>query len=127
MKTAKKRLFTAGRNIAMKVPPHAWEATVAFYRDVVGLESVPHDTTVPPSVGFEFGSCRLWIDRVETASHAEVWLQLDTPDPAAAAKAAKAAGLVRCDEIEKLPDGFDGFWIQNPASIVHLVAKTGEA
>jgi hypothetical protein len=29
--------FVGGRNIAMKVPPHLYEATVQFYRDVVGL------------------------------------------------------------------------------------------
>jgi hypothetical protein len=28
---------------------------------------------------------------------------------------------VRCDPIEKLPPGFDGCWILNPAGIVHLV------
>ena len=26
--------FSGGKNIAMKVPPHQYEATVAFYRDV---------------------------------------------------------------------------------------------
>ena len=29
--------FTGGRNIAMKVPPHLWEETVAFYRDLLGM------------------------------------------------------------------------------------------
>jgi hypothetical protein len=28
--------FAGGRNIAMKVPPHLWDATVRFYRDVGG-------------------------------------------------------------------------------------------
>jgi hypothetical protein len=30
---------------------------------------------------------------------------------------------VRCDQIEPLPEGFEGFWIANPAAIAHLVAK----
>jgi hypothetical protein len=29
--------FVGGRNIATKVPPHQWTATVAFYRDTLGL------------------------------------------------------------------------------------------
>jgi len=29
---------------------------------------------------------------------------------------------VRCNEIEPLPEGFRGFWIADPAGIVHLVA-----
>jgi catechol 2,3-dioxygenase-like lactoylglutathione lyase family enzyme len=32
--------FAAGRNIAMKVPPHQYEATVGFYRDVLGLKEI---------------------------------------------------------------------------------------
>jgi hypothetical protein len=27
-----------GINIAMKVPPHQYEETIAFYRDVIGLK-----------------------------------------------------------------------------------------
>jgi len=30
--------ITGGINIALKVPPHQYEATIAFYRDVVGLK-----------------------------------------------------------------------------------------
>lgn len=29
--------FAPGRNIAMKVPAHEFEATVGFYRDTLGL------------------------------------------------------------------------------------------
>ena len=31
-------------------------------------------------------------------------------------------GVVRRDEVEKLPDGFNGFWVCNPAGIIHLVS-----
>lgn len=115
--------FNGGRNIAMKVPPHLWEATVAFYRDVVGLKPVASE---PTDASFEFGANRLWIDRVDGLSQAEVWLQLTTGDVERAAAHLQSAEVVRRDEIEALPDGFDGFWIQNPASIIHLVSKPGQ-
>lgn len=114
--------IAGGRNIAMKVPPHVWEATVAFYRDVVGLRVVERGETTPPSVCIEFGANRLWVDRVDGLSQAEVWLDLSVDNVGAAAKRFEAAGVVRRDEIEPLPDGFDGFWIQNPASIIHIAA-----
>jgi hypothetical protein len=40
--------FVGGRNIAMKVPPHVWETTVQFYRDLVGLNVIEHAPTTPP-------------------------------------------------------------------------------
>lgn len=52
----KQATFTAGRNIAMKVPPHVYGATVQFYRDVLSLKEITQHT---PSVGFEFGSNNL--------------------------------------------------------------------
>jgi catechol 2,3-dioxygenase-like lactoylglutathione lyase family enzyme len=118
-----KPTFVGGRNIAMKVPPHLWEATVQFYRDVIGLKVIEHTPTVPLSVGFEFGANQLWIDRVDGLSQAEIWLELGAPEVEAAANYLKAAGVVRRDEIEPLPEDFEGFWITNPASIIHMVAK----
>ncbi len=64
--------FAAGRNIATKVPSHLCEATIQFYRDVLGLEEI---TKHAPSVGFEFGSNILWIDRVPGISQTETWLE----------------------------------------------------
>ena len=110
--------FRAGRNLAMKVPPHQFEATVAFYRDVLGL---PHLSSDESSESFEFGTLRLWIDRVTTVSQAEIWLEVQCDDTEEASRALKAAGVLRCDEIEPLPQEVDGFWIANPAGIVHLV------
>lgn len=118
--------FIGGRNIAMKVPPHQWEETVRFYRDVVGLKVIEHAPTVPPSMAFEFGANQLWVDRVDGLSQAEIWLELSAPDVQGAASHLKSAGIVRRDDIEPLPEGFEGFWITSPASIIHLVAKTGE-
>ena len=116
--------FAAGKNIAMKVPPHLYETTIQFYRDVLGLEPI---TEHAPSVGFKFGFNNLWIDRVVGLSQAETWLEVVTNDIAAASEQLKAAGIVRCDEIEPLPEGFQAFWISSPASIVHLVCKDTES
>ena len=41
-----------GINIAMKVPPHQFDETVRFYRDIVGLE--PYDEKAP-EIGFKLG------------------------------------------------------------------------
>ena len=45
--------FAGGKNFAMKVPPYQYEATVAFHRDLMGLERIggPNDD----AVGFRFG------------------------------------------------------------------------
>ena len=115
--------FAAGRNIAMKVPPHLYEATIQFYRDVLGLKEI---TKHAPSVGFEFGSNQLWIDSVPGISQAETWLEVITDDIAAASEYLCAASVVRCDEIEQLPEGFQAFWVSSPASIIHLVCKDNE-
>lgn len=112
--------FKGGRNIAMKVPPHLWEATVQFYRDVLQLKQLDNHL---PEVGFEFGANQLWIDRVEHISQAELWLELSTDDIEGAAEHFQDANIVRRDEIEPLPENYPGFWIQNPAAIIHMVAK----
>ena len=110
--------FAGGRNIAMKVPPHQYEQTVRFYRDVLGLAPVEgHD----PAVGFVFGACQLWIDECPGMSQAELWLEIVTEDKDAAARQLQQAGVVRCDEIEPLGPDFKGFWVSSPAAIIHLV------
>lgn len=112
--------ITGGFNIAMKVPPHQYQATIAFYRDVVGLKPF---TQKAPAVAFELGPNRLWIDEAPKLSQAEVWLELFTDDFRRAADDLAAAGVVRCDAVEGLDDGFRGGWIVNPANIVHLVRE----
>jgi hypothetical protein len=116
--------FEAGKNIAMKVPPHQYEATVSFYRDVLGFEQI--GGPAGDAIGFRFGASNLWIDRVPGMSQAELWLEVVTDDTAGAARILAEKGISRCDEIEKLGTGFDGFWISSPCSIIHLVdAKSG--
>lgn len=112
--------ITGGINIAMKVPPHHYQATIAFYRDIVGLKPF---TEKAPAIGFELGPICLWIDEAPMLSQAEVWLELFTDSfPTAAARFAEA-GVVRCDAIEPLGEGFRGGWITNPANIVHMVRE----
>jgi hypothetical protein len=112
--------FRGGRNIALKVPPHQFEATVAFYRDTLGL---PHQGTVGTSETFAFGAMRLWVDPVPAMSQAELWLEVETADTGAAAAHLRERGVVRCDEIEPLPAGLDGYWISSPCDIIHLVVN----
>ena len=95
--------FDGGRNIALKTPPHQYEATVRFYRDVLGLK--PADGATGDSVAFEFGANTLWIDEVPSMSQAELWLEIVTDDTAAAEKAFADAGVTRCDEIEEFASG----------------------
>lgn len=116
--------FSGGRNIAMKVPPHLYEATIRFYRDVIGLAPI---TQHAPDAVFEFGANRLWIDRVPGLSQSEIWLELVTDDVAAAARHLEGAGAVRRDEIEPLPQDMAAFWISSPAAIIHLVCQHGDA
>jgi hypothetical protein len=115
--------FEGGANIAMKVPAHVFDPTVLFYRDVLRLPLLEEQ---PGSVVLRFGANRLWLDRADHLSQAEVWLELTTDNVPAAAEYLSRRGTVRRDEIEALPAGFGGFWICNPADVIHLVAARGE-
>jgi hypothetical protein len=119
--THDKPQFKGGRNIAMKVPPHLFNKTVSFYRDLVGLKTIEPETVNENTVLFEFGAIQLWIDRVESVSQPEIWLELVVDDVRLASEYLETAGVVRCDEIEPLPHGFPGFWITSPALIIHMV------
>ncbi|BCR06471.1 hypothetical protein DESUT3_35400 [Desulfuromonas versatilis] len=112
--------FGAGRNIALKIPSHQFAATLAFYRDILGLVQIEQEQ---PLVVFDYAGMRLWLDEVPQLSQAELWLEVTTDDTAAAAKYLEEQGVARCDGVEALPKGFDGFWICSPAGIVHLVCR----
>jgi catechol 2,3-dioxygenase-like lactoylglutathione lyase family enzyme len=112
--------FAAGHNIAMKIPSHEFSRTVEFYRDILGLPLIEEEV---PNIVFEFGGMRLWLDKVDHISQAEIWLEIESNDVEAAAEYLKGHGLTRRDDIEPLPEGFKGFWISNPANIIHLVSQ----
>jgi catechol 2,3-dioxygenase-like lactoylglutathione lyase family enzyme len=111
--------FRGGPDIALRIPPSGFDATLAFYRDILRL---PVLDKYGPDFVFQFGESRLWLDKVASLSQAEVWLQIITDDTAAARQHFTAHGVTRCDEIDSLPAGFDGFWVLSPSSIVHLVS-----
>lgn len=109
-----------GIDIAIKVPTHQYQQTLDFYRTVLGL---PEILDKPPATGFQLGPNRLWIDEAPAMSQAEVWLELFTPNFRQAAKQMEANGVVRCDAVEPLPDGFKGGWVMSPCNIVHMLRE----
>ena len=76
-----------------------------------------------PIVVFDFCDKRLWLDGVDHLSQAEIWLEIQTDDVEAAAAYLDSQGVVRRDEIEPLPEGFQGIWLSNPAGIIHLISQ----
>lgn len=110
--------FKPGPNIAVKIPSHEYDKTVCFYRDILGLSPLAE---CAPHLVFEFGGKRLWLDRAEALSQAEIWLEVTTADLDAAVAYLAEQGVDRRDEIERLPQDFRGFWITNAAGIIHLV------
>lgn len=122
--------FTAGLNIAMKIPKAQYEATVAFYRDTLGFEVKEDDVSYAPTVSrthsVRFGPNTLWLDCVDTYSQPDLWLQLHTDDLDAATGKLAGIGIRPCDEVEPL-ENLDSrtHWIKNPAGVVHLLAESG--
>ena len=95
-----------------------------FYAVVLGLERIElasgsHDG----SVVFAFDAKRLWLDKVEHISQAETWLEILTDDVAAAQVYLQEQGCQIRNEIETLPEGFNGFWLSSPANTIHLVTN----
>lgn len=114
--------FSGGANLALKVPLHLYEQTVAFYRDTLGLPLVEEE---PEGCIFQFGPMRLWVDKAPQLSKTDVWLELETSDTEAAARYLKNHEVARRDEIEALPEDFDGFFVTDPAGTIHLVVGDG--
>ena len=119
-----KPAFSAGWNIAMKIPAHEYASTVDFYRNVLGLKEIGKPEETPR---FEFGDKVLWLDCVSGISQAEIWLEILTDDIDLASAYFKDRNCVRRDEIEPLPEGMKAFWLSSPYNIIHLVkASDGE-
>ena len=114
--------FSPGNNIAIKVPAHEYEDTVAFYRDILGFEQTQVNS--PDSIEsttFRFGEKLLWIDKIASLSQAEIWLEVITDDIDKASEYLNNKLSIRRDEIEPLPNGVNGFWISSPSDIIHLI------
>ena len=112
--------FEGGINIAMKLPPNVFDQTVSFYKDVLRLPVIEEESA---SVVLAFGANRLWLDRAGQFNQAEIWLEIFTDDIPAASDHLNRRGVLRRDGIEPLPEEFDGFWICNPADIIHIVSQ----
>ena len=113
-------MFTGGPDIAMKLPKARFDETLAFYRDVLGMDVSRRDGD---SFGVAFGPVTLWLDRVDNYAQAEVWLELFTDDVEAATARLAEHGIEPQDELEPLPAGLAAHWISNPAGIPHIVRR----
>lgn len=113
--------FTGGSNIALKIPKFRFEETLKFYRHTLRL---PYLGEHQGTHVFQFGPMRLWLDRVETYSQADVWLELHTDDPDQAADYLADLGTPIRDEIEPLE--IPGHWISDPAGIIHLISRVDD-
>lgn len=111
--------FEAGINIAIKIPKHTYDKTVAFYRDILKLDvqEKPIDNpTVSRTHEVKFGNNIIWLDCVDNYTHAETWLQLVVSNVAEATDYLASKGVETCDEIEELPENMH--WIMDPAGTV---------
>ncbi|NNH68521.1 VOC family protein [Nocardia uniformis] len=121
-----KPAFRGGNNIAMKLPKAQFDRTVAFYRDVLGME-VTDDSGeaiaegVVQSAAIRFGPVTLWLDRVDNYAHADLWLELFTDDVDRATEYLATHGIPVQDELEPLPSGMNAHWISNPVGVPHIV------
>ena len=82
-----------------------YEATLGFYRDTLKL---PVEALSEGSHVVTFGGCRVWLDRENRASQAELWLEIETASMAeAAGLLAISLGLSRmyADDLEQLEAG----------------------
>lgn len=111
--------FRPGRNLALKVPPEEYEDTVQFYGSVLGLQRVAR---FEPDIVFDFDGKLLWVDESKSLKQPELWLEIYTPDFRDAEEYLASRGIERHEGVEPLPEGFRGFWIRNPAGMVHLVS-----
>jgi len=107
--------YKGGRNIAMKLPLRVYHQTLAFYRDTLDLPVLEEG---PNGAIIDFGPIRLNLDKVPNQSQTDIWLQVTTDDTTAARSL--LADRV-CDEVEALPDAFNGFWIAAPSGTIHLI------
>jgi len=114
--------FEPGSNIAIRVPVYQYNRTVMFYKEVLGLTAL--DIAYPDqyeSIAFEFGGQNLWIDSAAGLSQSETWLEMKTDNVIQAAEYFNERRVMRRDDIEAPLKDINGFWISNPASIIHLI------
>ena len=119
--------FTGGINIAMKIPKAKYEATLAFYRDVLKFNVVEEKIDLPTvsrTAKLQLGPNTLWLDCVDNYSKSELWLELRTADVEKAKNYLEEKGITTCDELEQIPG--DMHWITDPAGTVLLLCSRSE-
>ncbi len=115
--------FWPGRNVAIKLPERDYAKTLEFYTQTLGLRLISQDEN---GAVIEFGQMRLNLDRVPRQSQPDIWLQIQTDNTEAARRYLADQAVTRCDEVEPLPDGFEGFWIAAPSGTIHLIDQAPE-
>ncbi|WP_418154312.1 VOC family protein [Actinoalloteichus caeruleus] len=117
--------FRGGPNIAMKLPAARFDDTVAFYRDVLGLDVTEEPSAatgmVSRSVRVDFGAYALWLDRVDNYARSDIWLELTTDDLDDAVRHLAAHGVGTNDELEELPTGSRAHWVCAPTGVPHIL------
>lgn len=126
-----KPTFQGGHNIAMKLPKAQYDETIAFYRDILGMEVTDEagygvDGVVAQSASVQFGPVKLWLDRVDNHARGDLWLEIFTDDVDRAMQHLADHGVTPQDELEPFPPRLDAHWITNPAAITHLVRRPDE-
>lgn len=117
--------FEGGINIALKIPQRKYDETVAFYRDVVGMqveEKTIDNPTITRTCKVIFGANILWLDCCPFNSHSETWLEMNTNDVERATEHLATHGIQPCDELERIPK--DSHWITDPAGNVFILQKS---
>ena len=121
-------LLTSSVLMAVDIPLTNW--TVPPYHASGSQGGITTMTDVTPGTGFVgVAPCRLVDTRIATMpnlSHPDVWLEIETNDTEAAAAYLRVHSVPRRDEVEQLREDFNGFWISDPAGVIHLVVGPEE-
>ncbi len=118
-------IFKGGINFALKIPKSKYAKTLDFYRNILKFEvrEVPiTHPTVSRSHQVAFGDNIIWLDCVDHCTHAEVWLEIKTPDVEKATEYLSTHAIETCDELEEIPE--NAHWIQDPAGTVFILNST---
>jgi catechol 2,3-dioxygenase-like lactoylglutathione lyase family enzyme len=106
--------FVGGNNIALKIPKYKYEETVHFYKEVLQL---PYLGFKDGSHLFQHGPSHLWLDCMTHYAQQDVWLEVTTDHPEAAASYLREHQVDRRDEVE-VYENSQGYWISDPCGTI---------
>ena len=106
--------FVGGNNIALKIPKYKYEETVHFtkrfwYLPYLGFKDGSHL--------FQHGPNNLWLDCMTHYAQQDVWLEVTTDHPEAAASYLREHQVDRRDEVE-VYENSQGYWISDPCGTI---------